>query len=91
MELTLNIPDELSAVLCAEGSDFSRAAFEAITLEAYREDKLSATQLRRLLGFQTRAQLHAFLKAHGVFLAYGRSDLEHDRHVGDAIEPPPAA
>jgi hypothetical protein len=87
MELTLNIPDELSAVLCAQGLDFSRAAFEAIALEAYREDKLTATQLRRLLGFQTRAQLHAFLKEHGVFLSYGWSDLEHDRRAGDAIEP----
>jgi hypothetical protein len=38
MELTLNLPDELFSVLGGPGADFSRAAFEAIALEAFRED-----------------------------------------------------
>jgi hypothetical protein len=90
MEVTLDIPEELSAALATPGRDLSRAAFEAIVLEAYRENKLSTAQLRRLLGYHTRTQVHAFLKEHGVYLRYGLADLEHDREAGDAIQAPPA-
>jgi hypothetical protein len=91
MELLLNLPDELSAVLAVSGQDLSRAAFEAIALEAYRENKLSTGQLRRVLGYHTRVQVHAFLKQHGVYLGYGLPDLEHDRQAGDTLDPPSAA
>jgi hypothetical protein len=91
MEVLLNLPDELSAALAASGQDLSRAAFEAIALESYRENKLSTAQLRRVLGYHTRAQVHAFLKQDGVYLHYGLPDLEHDRQAGDALGPPSAA
>jgi predicted HTH domain antitoxin len=90
-EITLELPDEISAFLSASGRKPERAALEAIALEAYREERLSTSQLRRLLGYRTRAQVHAFLKQHGVFLRYGPADLEHDRQAGDGIEAAPAA
>jgi len=43
-QLTLNLPDELSAALSGAGQEFSRAALEAIALEAYRERKLTIAQ-----------------------------------------------
>ena len=64
---------------------------QVIALEAYREGKVSTAQLRRLLGYNTRAQVHAFLREHHVYLRYGLADLEHDREAGDAIPAPPAA
>jgi predicted HTH domain antitoxin len=60
-------------------------------LEAYREGKLSTAQLRRLFGYSTRMQVHAFLKRHGVYLHYSLEDLKHDRQAGDAIHMPPSA
>jgi len=84
-QLTLELPDELSAYLTAHGQDLSRAALESIALEAYRENKLSTGQLRRLLGYHTRVQVHAFLKEHGVYLHYGVEDLQHDRLAGDSL------
>jgi cation transport regulator ChaB len=54
MQLTLDLPDELSAVLAASGQDLTRAALEAIALEAYRERKVTTAQLRRLLEFGLR-------------------------------------
>ena len=90
-QVTLDLPDELSTFLSASGHNLERAALEAIALEAYREDKLSTAQLRRLLGYHTRTQVHAFLKEHGVYLRYGPGDLEHDRQAGDDIQAPPAA
>ena len=59
--------------------ELSRAALEAIALEAYRERKLTAAQLRRILGFETRYQLDGFLKKHEVWLEYTWQDLERDR------------
>ncbi len=85
----LDLPDKLSNFLSASG-DIERAAMEAIALQAYREEKLSTGELRRMLGYRTRLQVHAFLKAHGVPLQYGLADLEHDRQEGDTIPRPSA-
>ena len=85
MRITLDLPEDIAADLAAKGEDLSRTALEAFALEAYRAQKLSTAQLRRLLGYQTRVQVHAFLKRHGVYLHYTEADLEHDRRVGDAL------
>ena len=77
--VTIALPDELSAALAAPGQDLSRAAFEA--LAAYRERKISAAQLRHLLGYETRLEVDAFLKRHGVELEYTLEDLERDRET----------
>jgi predicted HTH domain antitoxin len=79
--ITISVPDELLAAFSVHGQDLSRAAVEALALEAYRTRKISAAQLRRLLGFQTRMQVDAFLKDRGVELEYGLEDLERDRET----------
>jgi hypothetical protein len=79
--VTLNIPEELSAAISAPGHDLSRAVLEALALEAYRERKISTAQLRRLLGFESRYDLDGFLKAHEVWLDYSVQDLERDREA----------
>jgi hypothetical protein len=84
-QITISLPDELSAVLAAPGEDLSRAAFEALVLGAYRERKISASQLRQLLGFETRMEVDAFLKSHGVELEYTLEDLERDRETNRQI------
>lgn len=42
---------------------------------------LSEEQIRRLLGFESRFDVHAFLKKHGVPLNYILDDLKHDIEV----------
>jgi chromosome segregation and condensation protein ScpB len=79
--ITITIPDELSAALAGPGQDLSRAAFETLALGAYREHKISAAQLRQLLGYETRIEVDAFLKRHGVELEYTFDDLEQDRET----------
>jgi chromosome segregation and condensation protein ScpB len=79
--ITIALPDELSAALAAPGQDLSRAAFEALALAAYRERKISAAQLRQLLGYETRMEVDAFLKSHGVELEYTLEDIERDRET----------
>jgi len=41
--------------------------------------------VRRLLGFETRMEVHAFLKEHGVFLHYTYEDFVHDREVASQV------
>jgi hypothetical protein len=73
------LPDELSAALAAPGQDLPRGAFEALALAAFRERKISAAQLHQLLGYETRIEVDAFLKSHGVELEYTLEDVERDR------------
>lgn len=85
MRITFDIPDEVAAILAPPGRDLSRAALEAVALEGYRCDRLTEADIRRLLGFETRIEVHAFLKEHGAFLAYTVQDLEHDREVAREV------
>jgi hypothetical protein len=78
MDVQLHIPDDVARILQGEQPDLSRAAVEALALEGYRSRRLSETQVRRLLGFNTRMQVHAFLKAHDVYHNYSMDELEQD-------------
>ena len=78
MDITLRIPDELARLLGNTG-DIERRALEALALEEFKLGHLSRADLRRLLGFGTRAKLDQFLTAHEVFGTYTLDDLERER------------
>jgi hypothetical protein len=84
MHIAIDIPDTISGVIAPE-QDPARATLEALALEGYRSDRLSEYDVQRLLGFETRMEVHGFLKAHGVYLHYRMEDLEHDMREGDRI------
>ena len=79
MNLTVQIPDDLAKRLTAAGGDLSRRALEAFALEEFKSGHLTNPEIRQLLGFETRAALDGFLKAHGVFEEYTLDDLEQER------------
>ena len=87
--VSVNLPEDIATHL-AIGQDLSRVILESLALEGYRDGRLSAGQVRRLLDFDTRMQVHAFLKTPGVFLHYGAEDLTRDRDAGDALSVQPA-
>jgi hypothetical protein len=70
--------------LAPPGQHAFRAALEALGLEAYRRHRISAYQLRTLLGIRSRWDLDAFLKEHQVE-TYTAEGFEHDlttiRHI----------
>jgi Uncharacterised protein family (UPF0175) len=78
MRLILELPEDLAQCLGQDGGALSRAALEALALEGVRSGKLSAAQARRLLGFRTRNQIDAFLKAHGVDLPLTIEQVRRD-------------
>jgi hypothetical protein len=74
VQITIDIPDDLAAAL---SGDPARAALQALALEAYRQQRLSAYQLRTLLGIGSRYELDGFLKDHQVY-DYTLEDFEKD-------------
>jgi hypothetical protein len=86
MEITVRIPDDLARRLGTVG-EIERRALEALALEEFKLGHLAKPELRRLLGFATRAKLDEFLTAHDVFGIYTLDDLERDREDLAAIVP----
>jgi predicted HTH domain antitoxin len=74
MQITLEVPDEIAQ----DRQDLPRALLESFALEGYRSGTLTEEEVRRVLGYGTRMQVHGFLKEHRVYLNYGREDLEQD-------------
>jgi len=87
MQVTVEIPDDVARILAPQGQDPARATLEAVAIEGYRSGALTAYQVRRLLGFETRYELDGFLKAHNVWEhAYGLEELEQDREALQQLE-----
>ena len=78
MQITIELPEDIAVGL--ESKDLPRAALESLALEAYRSRALTAAQLRRLLVFETRMQVDAFLKEHEVY-DLTVADFEQDRET----------
>jgi hypothetical protein len=85
MDITINIPDELARQVTPEGEDPARVALEALALEGYRTERLSESAVRQMLGFESRIQVHAFLKQHRVYLHYDIADLEQDQATAEKV------
>jgi hypothetical protein len=81
MEITVVIPDEFARQIVPEGLDPSRQALEDVALEAYREHRLTGSQLRSLLGIPSRHEMDAFLKKRGVWLEYSIEDFRREGEV----------
>jgi hypothetical protein len=63
MIVTIHLPADISAALGARWDDVPRRSLEAIAIEGYRTAALSEAQVRRVLGLETRFEVHAWLKA----------------------------
>jgi len=78
MQMTVELPDDILKALEGQWPDLNRQALEAIAVEGYRTGALTENQVRRLLGLESRFEVHALLKEHRVPLQYTASDLEDD-------------
>jgi hypothetical protein len=65
MQITVNLPDEIARQLASSDKNPERVALEALALEGYRSRSLSESAVRRMLGFESRMDVHEFLKQHG--------------------------
>jgi hypothetical protein len=85
MEIALNIPDELAWQVTPESQHPARVAPEALALEGYGTELLPESAVRQMPGFETRMEVHAFLKNHRMFLLYDLADLEQDQVTSQKI------
>lgn len=81
MQVTFDIPDALAAQIAAAGKDPARQALEALLADAYRTRTLSEGEIKRILGYGTRMEVHQLLAEHGVPLDYTLEDLDRDREA----------
>jgi len=85
MTIVLNLSEDIAEALSSPREDLSRTALESLALEGYRSRHLSEEQVRRMLGFDSRWDVHAFLKQHDVYLNYTLDDLKHDIEVSRSV------
>jgi len=78
VKVWLDLPEEVLDQLADKGQDLSRAALEALAIDAYRRNRITAHQLCRLLQIPSRYELDGFLKHHGVPLEYTVDDFERE-------------
>jgi hypothetical protein len=77
MQVTVEVPDDMVAALTSVYENPAQAFLEAAALEALRERRITEYELRKLLGFSSRFELHAFLKQRQIE-TYTAEDFEHD-------------
>lgn len=76
MTVTLEIPDHL-AECWPQGSDgMARMVLEDFAVESYRQGRLSAFQVRQLLGHGSRWETETFLSLHDAWPATTVADLD---------------
>ena len=86
MVLQIELPDDVEESLTGKWDDLPRRVLESLAIEAYNERALTEHQVQRLLSFQTRDEVEAFLRKKGAAPAYTLEDLQEDlethRRVG---------
>jgi hypothetical protein len=80
MEIAIHLPDDIAQRVQAQWEDIPRHVLESFVLDGFRARVLTTEDVRRLLGFETKFEVHGFLKEHDVPF-YMLADLEHDRET----------
>jgi predicted HTH domain antitoxin len=78
MNVVIEIPETVSAPLRSRWQDLPRRVLEAVAVEAYRSDALTAYQVGELLSHGSRWETESFLKRVQAYLHYTDEDLERD-------------
>src|SRR5947207_55900 len=77
MSVTIELPEEIERQLTTAWGNLSRRALEALAIEGYRAEALSAGQVAEMLNLSIW-ETEAFLKQRGAALRYTLEDLKQD-------------
>lgn len=78
MTVKFELPEDIHHHLEKQWGNLPRHALESLAIEGYRARVLSRSQVRRMLGFETGAEVDEFMKRAGVPFDYTLDDFEHD-------------
>lgn len=67
MTFTIEIPDHLAACWPQGRDRMARMVLEDFAVESYRQGRLSAFQVRQLLGHESRWETEEFLSSHDAW------------------------
>ena len=74
MSVTISLPDE---ILSGDVRNLPRKILEQVALDGFKSSQLTTSQVQRILGLETRMQVHEFLAAHNVpWVDYDEDELE---------------
>ncbi|HKQ76089.1 MAG TPA: UPF0175 family protein [Blastocatellia bacterium] len=75
-------------VLSGQKGEVSRRILEEFALEGFKSGQLTIAQVRRVLGLETRIQVHEFLAAHGVpWVDYDEEELQRELETIKELAP----
>ena len=60
------LPDDIAQRLQARWGDVARYVLECVAWAWYQSGELNEEELQRFLGYDTRLQVHVFLRQHGL-------------------------
>ncbi len=76
MQITIELPDDIANLLTPP--NIERRVLELIAADNYRQGRIGAAQVRRMLNFSSRWETYEFLKQEKAYLPYTEDDLEQD-------------
>lgn len=76
MQITIEIPDDIANQI--QSVNISRRVLELIAADQYRQGRIGAAEVRRILNFSSRWETYEFLKLEKAYLPYTEDDLEQD-------------
>ncbi|MGD0695594.1 MAG: UPF0175 family protein [Terriglobia bacterium] len=85
MQLAIDLPEDIAEGLRAKWKDLPRNALEAVALEGYRSGALTESQVRRVLGFDTRLEVNSFLRDHGVYYNYTPAEIDSEIRTNERL------
>lgn len=78
MQITIELPDNLSARMEQKWGNLSQKILTSLALEAYQNQLITTAELGEILNFSSRLETHAFLKKAGIYLNYDEEELQKD-------------
>ncbi|NJR57465.1 MAG: UPF0175 family protein [Cyanobacteria bacterium CRU_2_1] len=83
MNIIIELPNEIEQRLQSHLGTLSQRALEAVTVEAYRSQLISAAEVQQMLRLPSRLATDAFLKQHEAYLLHTKADMEQDLQAID--------
>lgn len=78
MQIILELPDDIGDKLQLQNTNISRRVLELIAADNYRQGRIGAAEVHRMLNFSSRWETYQFLKQEQAYLPYNEEDLEED-------------
>jgi predicted HTH domain antitoxin len=87
MNIIIELSNDLERRLQSHLGTLSQRALEAVAVEAYRSQLISAAEVQQMLHLSSRLATDAFLKQHEAYLHYTEADIEQDLQAIDRALP----